>query len=87
MMTKALASEWAKKGITVNAIGPAYFASEMTGDIGNNEAFVPVIAAYCPMGRVGQEGELDGALIYFASDASSYTTGQLLTVDGGWTTI
>lgn len=87
MMTKALASEWAKKGITVNAIGPAYFASEMTGDIGNNEQFAPLIAAYCPMGRVGQEGELDGALIYFASDASSYTTGQLLTVDGGWTTI
>jgi len=39
------------------------------------------------MGRPGKAGELDGAVIYFASDASSYTTGQLLTVDGGWTTI
>lgn len=87
MMTKALANEWAKKGITVNAIGPAYFASEMTASIIEEDFFQPVVQAYCPMGRVGQPGELDGALIYFASDASSYTTGQLLTIDGGWTTI
>lgn len=87
LMTKALANEWAKKGITVNAIGPAYFASEMTASIIEEDFFQPVVQAYCPMGRVGQPGELDGALIYFASDASSYTTGQLLTVDGGWTTI
>ena len=45
------------------------------------------VMAYCPMGRVGKAGELDGAVVYFASDASSYTTGQLLTVDGGWTAI
>ena len=87
MLTKALASEWAKKGITVNAIGPAYFDSEMTNAILGSGAFDAVAAAYCPMGRPGKEGELDGALIYFASDASSYTTGQLLCVDGGWTTI
>ena len=87
MLTKALANEWAKKGITVNAIGPAYFASEMTASIIEEDFFQPVVQAYCPMGRVGQPGELDGALIYFASDASSYTTGQLLTIDGGWTTI
>ena len=87
MLTKALASEWAKKGITVNAIGPAYFDSEMTNSILSSGAFDAVAAAYCPMGRAGKEGELDGALIYFASDASSYTTGQLLCVDGGWTTI
>ena len=87
MLTKGLASEWASKGITVNAIGPAYFGSEMTNTILDSGAFDAVAKAYCPMGRPGKEGELDGALIYFASDASSYTTGQLLCVDGGWTTI
>ncbi|AEC02591.1 SDR family oxidoreductase [Parasphaerochaeta coccoides] len=87
MLTKALANEWAKKGITVNAIGPAYFPSEMTGGLLANEGMRQLIETSCPMGRPGRDGELDGALIYFASDASSYTTGQLLTVDGGWTTI
>lgn len=86
MMTKALANEWAKKGITVNAIGPAYFASEMTASVIDTPEFRAMLPICCPMGRPGQPGELDGALIYFASDASSYTTGQLLTVDGGWTT-
>lgn len=87
MLTKALAAEWAKYGITVNAIGPAYFGSEMTAGILDGGGFDTVAKTYCPMGRAGKEGELNGALIYFASDASSYTTGQLLCVDGGWTTI
>jgi len=87
MMTKALANEWAKYNITVNAIGPAYFESEMTGQIINTDLFQQAVQIYCPMGRVGRPGELDGAIVYFASDASSYTTGQLLTIDGGWTTI
>lgn len=87
MLTKALAAEWAKHGITVNAIGPAYFGSEMTSSILDSGGFDAVAGAYCPMGRAGRAGELDGALVYFASDASSYTTGQLLCVDGGWTVI
>lgn len=87
MLTKALACEWAKYNITVNAIGPAYFESEMTDQVINTPEFAQAVMAYCPMGRVGKAGELDGAVVYFASDASSYTTGQLLTVDGGWTTI
>lgn len=87
MLTKALANEWAKDGITVNAIGPAYFPSEMTRDALQNDAIRSIICNACPMGRPGREGELDGALIYFASDASSYTTGQLLAVDGGWTAV
>lgn len=87
MLTKALANEWAKYNITVNAIGPAYFESEMTDMVINTPKFGMAVKAYCPMGRPGRAGELDGAVIYFASDASSYTTGQLLTVDGGWTTI
>jgi NAD(P)-dependent dehydrogenase (short-subunit alcohol dehydrogenase family) len=87
MLTKALAVEWAKYNITVNAIGPAYFASEMTKDVIETDDFAQVIKAACPMGRPGKEGELDGAIVYFASDASSYTTGQLLSIDGGWTAI
>ena len=87
MMVKALATEWAKYGITVNAIGPAYFGSEMTQDVIGDEAFQEVVKTRCPMGRIGREGELDGAILYFASDASSYTTGQLLAIDGGWTAI
>lgn len=87
MMTKALAVEWARKGITVNAIGPAYFGSEMTNAILEGGGFDAIANAYCPMGRAGRGGELNGALIYFASDASSYTTGQLLCIDGGWTAI
>ncbi len=87
MLTKALAAEWAKYGITVNAIGPAYFASEMTEGAIGNEGFTKFIAGRCPTGRLGKEGELDGALIYFSSDASSYTTGQLLNIDGGWNCI
>jgi gluconate 5-dehydrogenase len=87
MLTKELANEWAADGITVNALGPAYFPSEMTGHVIENEDFLKVVALSCPMGRPGKPHELDGALIYFASDASSYTTGQILWIDGGWTAI
>nr|WP_250230237.1 SDR family oxidoreductase [Anaeropeptidivorans aminofermentans] len=87
MLTKSLAAEWAQHNITVNAIGPAYFPSEMTDSAVSNEGFKQFVEARCPMGRFGRDGELNGALIYFASDASSYTTGQLLNIDGGWNTI
>lgn len=87
MMSKALANEWAKYNITVNTLGPSYFESEMTEAVISDESFAQVLKTYCPMGRAGKEGELDGAIIYFASDASSFTTGQYLAVDGGWTSI
>lgn len=86
-LTKALAVEWAKTGITVNAIGPGYFASEMTQDILSDDSFNQFIQMSDPMGRTGQPGELDTALLMFASHNSTYTTGQLLTVDGGWLAI
>lgn len=87
MLTKALATEWAKDGITVNAIGPAYFATEMTAKKFNSSGFKDTVRVYCPMERPGREGELDTTLLYFASHYSSYTTGQLVSVDGGWTAI
>ncbi|MGI6045586.1 MAG: SDR family NAD(P)-dependent oxidoreductase [Eggerthellaceae bacterium] len=87
MLTKEVANEYAKSGITVNAIGPAYFGSEMTQKLLDNEDFMKVIQTYCPMGRPGKPGELNGILLYLASDASSYTTGAYIPVDGGWTAI
>ncbi|MBQ6116641.1 MAG: SDR family oxidoreductase [Oscillospiraceae bacterium] len=86
MMSKALAAEWAKSGITVNVLGPGYFASEMSAKVAN-EAYEAGIRNGVPMGRRGQPGELNGAMLFLASDASSYVTGQLLLVDGGWTIV
>lgn len=86
MMTKALAAEWAKKGITVNTLGPGYFKSEMADKV-TDESYDAGIRNNCPMGRRGNPGELNGAMLYLASDASSYVTGQLLLVDGGWTIV
>ena len=86
MMSKALAAEWAKNNITVNVLGPGYFASEMSAKVAN-EAYEASIRNNCPMGRRGNPGELNGAMLFLASDASSYVTGQLLLVDGGWTIV
>ena len=86
-LTKNLAVEWAKYNITVNAIGPAVFATELTTESIEMDGFMDLIAAYCPMQRLGEPGELDGLAIYLASDASSFCTGQLICVDGGWTAI
>ena len=85
--TRATAAEWAKYNITVNAIGPGFFASEMTEDLTEERAFLDFVDTRCPMKRLGKPGELDGALILLASDESSYITGQTIYVDGGWTAV
>jgi gluconate 5-dehydrogenase len=86
-LTRGVAATYAKHGITVNAIGPSLFYSEMTEHTLFTEQALKMYNAVCPMGRPGNPGELNGAVLYFASDASSYTTGQTLFVDGGWTVI
>lgn len=83
MLTKALAVEWAKHGVTVNAIGPGYFKTNLTTKTFENEKFKEYVRYFNPMGRPGEEGELDGTCILLASDASRYITGQHILVDGG----
>ena len=78
-LTKWLATHWAKSGIRVNCLVPGGVSS------GQNNSFSTRYAERVPMGRMAQAEEMVPALLYLASDASSYVTGQVLTVDGGWT--
>lgn len=87
MLTKSLATEWAKEGITVNAIGPGYFALGMAEGVVADPEFSKIIEFMSPMGRAGQSGDLDTTVVYLASKASRYITGQIITVDGGWTAL
>jgi gluconate 5-dehydrogenase len=84
-LTRDLAVHWAHYGIRVNAIGPAYFPSEMTVPILEAPEIVAEIERRTPLGRMGRLEELRGPILFFASEASSYVTGQTLYVDGGWT--
>lgn len=84
-MTKILALEWGKFGIRVNSVGPWYFPTPLTEKLLANEAFVKEVEARTPLGRIGQLEELVGPVVFLASDASNYVTGQTLYVDGGMT--
>ncbi len=86
-LTRELAAQWARSGVRVNALAPAWFASEMTEDMFGNERSRSWIRKRTPMGRAGEPEELVGPLLFLASDASSYVTGHTLPVDGGWTIV
>ena len=84
-LTRELAVRWAGRGVRVNAIAPGWFPSEMTAETLSSEAGRRFVDDRTPLGRPGRTDELDGALLFLASGASSYVTGHTLTVDGGWT--
>jgi NAD(P)-dependent dehydrogenase (short-subunit alcohol dehydrogenase family) len=85
MLTKSLAGEWASRGVRVNAIAPGYIGTEMTKIGMSNESWYKVWKEMTPMGRVGEPREVAAPVVFLASDASSYFTGSVLTVDGGYT--
>ncbi len=86
-LTRGLAGEWSKYGITVNCICPGYFWTPLTADTLDTDWFKEYSRTVIPMERYGNEGELDSAAIFLASPASSYVSGVMLPVDGGYTCV
>jgi len=84
MLTKSLAVEWADRGVRVNGIGPGYIETDLTGPMLDNAELKGWVDSRIPMKRWGTPSDLAGAALFLASDASSYLTGQILYVDGGW---
>lgn len=84
-LTRVLALEWAQSGVTVNAICPGPFATEMNRPLLEDPEKYKAFVAKIPMGRWGELNEIAGAAVFLASDASSFVTGSSLFVDGGWT--
>lgn len=84
-LTRELAGQWGRRGIRVNALVPGWFYTEMTADLFSEERPAAWVRRNTMLNREGRAGEVNGAVLFLASDASSYVTGQVLAVDGGWT--
>ena len=85
-LTMSLADDWGEFGITVNCLAPGWFKTAQTAVLYENEAWVNYICDRIPLKRPGQPHDLDGAIVFLASDASAYITGQTFLVDGGIST-
>ncbi len=83
-LTKALANEWAPKGVQVNAIAPGYISTDNTAALRADPVRNPAILSRIPAGRWGNPEDFKGATVFLASRASDYVTGSILLVDGGW---
>lgn len=87
MLTRAMAAEWAGKGIQANAIGPGYMLTDMNKPLIDNPTFDAWVKARSPSGRWGRPDELVGTAVFLASRASDYVSGQIIYVDGGITAV
>ncbi len=85
-LTRHLAAQWGDRGVRVNALAPGYFPTDLTGNLTDPE-FAATISARTLLGRTPSLDEIDGPLLFLASPASSYVTGHILVVDGGWTAV
>ena len=86
-LTRAIAQEWSKFGITCNAIGPGFFPTALTAPVFNNPDLVKMHAEKTAIGRNGEMTDIHGLAIFLSSDASAYITGQTIMLDGGYTAI
>ena len=84
-LTRQYATEWAKHGITVNAISPTFVRTPQVEDLLGDPVFYEGLVARIPLRRIADPDDLVGAILFFCSDASSFVTGQVLTLDGGLT--
>jgi NAD(P)-dependent dehydrogenase (short-subunit alcohol dehydrogenase family) len=85
-LTRQLAAQWGERGVRVNALAPGYFPTELTGHL-SNAGFARSIRDHTLLARTPELHEIDGPLLFLATAASSYMTGQVLVIDGGWTAV
>jgi gluconate 5-dehydrogenase len=85
-LTMSLADDWGKFGITVNCLAPGWFKTEQTRVLYENKEWVDYLTDRIPLKRPGTPHDLDGAVVFLASDAAEYLTGQTILIDGGITT-
>ena len=85
LLTKSMAIDWAPKGVRVNCVAPAYVETDLTSGLVEHPVLGARITGRTPMGRFGRPEEIAGAVVFLASDAATYLTGESIAVDGGWT--
>ena len=85
-LTRQLAAQWGQRGVRVNALAPGYFPTELTGHLAD-AGFARSVREHTLLARTPTLEEIDGPLLFLATAASSYMTGQVLVIDGGWTAV
>ncbi len=85
MLTRALALDWAKRGVRVNTLAPGWVDTDLTHGLLEHDVHGKRLLDRTPLGRFAVPGDMAGGVVFLASDASAFMTGQSLVIDGGWT--